>query len=772
MDKKRVFYNHFSGHCEEFHYGGCKGNKNNFFTKQNCEKECMKDPCKLPKDTGLCRAFIHKYYYNSNTGQCEEFVYGGCGGNVNRFDTREACQQKCKPNPCYQPLDAGPCEAIVIRYLYDPKSGDCKKFHYGGCKGNENNFVTYEECQQTCIKDVCEQPIKVGPCKSMIERFYYDSTAGKCERFYYGGCDGNKNNFLTKENCQKICVKDPCKLPKDTGLCRAFIHKYYYNSNTGQCEEFVYGGCGGNINRFDTREACQQKCKPNPCYQPLDAGPCEAIVIRYLYDPKSGDCKKFHYGGCKGNENNFVTYEECQQTCIKDVCEQPIKVGPCKSMIERFYYNSTAGKCERFYYGGCDGNKNNFKTAKGCQKRCVRDRCSLRPDAGPCHNKLERFYFDLETGSCRHFIYGGCFGNANRFVTVKQCEQFCIHNRCEKEMDPGVCDKNLTRFFYDSKKGRCISFSYGGCGGNSNNFKSMNLCNDACLRENTCLQQKYSGRCTAEFTRYYYDSDEGKCLEFVYGGCDGNGNNFETLSECQRTCATERMKHKNKCHLPRNRGHCYSPEERFYFNYTLESCEQFTYNGCGGNANNFLSESHCDRECKFDPCKQPIAVGSCHRREKRWYFDKRSQLCRAFYYSGCGGNNNNFESIENCEQMCVKPTCRQEMATGSCRQNMSRFYYNWNHGRCYQFTYTGCNGNENRFLSMNECMKKCTVDPCLQPLSFIGHCSEERKYFYNREFGICQAFIFNGCQSNGNIFSSAEECHKSCQHMYEIDLAR
>jgi len=35
------------------------------------------------------------FHYNTETGQCEEFIYGGCEGNANRYETVEECQQAC-----------------------------------------------------------------------------------------------------------------------------------------------------------------------------------------------------------------------------------------------------------------------------------------------------------------------------------------------------------------------------------------------------------------------------------------------------------------------------------------------------------------------------------------------------------------------------------------------------------------------------------------------------------------------------------------------------
>ena len=36
--------------------------------------------------------------------------------------------------------------------------------------------------------------------------------------------------------------------------------------------------------------------------------------------------------------------------------------------------------------------------------------------------------------------------------------------------------------------------------------------------------------------RYFHNSTSGLCEQFIYGGCEGNDNNFETLKECQERC--------------------------------------------------------------------------------------------------------------------------------------------------------------------------------------------------------------------------------------------
>lgn len=51
--------------------------------------------CALPQVVGDCDAAITRYFYNTKTVACEEFTYGGCGGNENNFATLEECEAAC-----------------------------------------------------------------------------------------------------------------------------------------------------------------------------------------------------------------------------------------------------------------------------------------------------------------------------------------------------------------------------------------------------------------------------------------------------------------------------------------------------------------------------------------------------------------------------------------------------------------------------------------------------------------------------------------------------
>ncbi|RCN36600.1 Kunitz/Bovine pancreatic trypsin inhibitor domain protein [Ancylostoma caninum] len=458
------------------------------------------------------------------------------------FDTLEECQEKCgKPEDrCSKPLERGICLASMKRYGYDTSNKKCKAFIYGGCGGNENNFETMAECRETCkdtsseeesVPDACLLPSEVGPCKGKERRFYFDQKRGKCKSFFFGGCGGNGNNFMTKAKCMETCSKhikpgteqDVCSQPIEAGPCMAMFKRYAYDNKKKNCVQFIYGGCKGNKNNFESMEECTRTCKkavPDPepeqdtCSQPIEVGPCKAMLKRYAYDNKKNKCVQFIYGGCKGNKNNFESMKECTRTCKKAVpepepeketCSQPIEAGPCKAMVKRFAYDNTKEKCVEFFYGGCKGNKNNFETMEDCTWTCEqrlpkpeleKDVCSQPITAGPCRASIPRYGYDSKKRKCVKFTYGGCKGNGNRFPTKNECEKTCKrgatettnpggeNNKCLLPIVTGPCKGKNRRYAYNNKTGKCVKFTYGGCGGNENNFRTKKDCEDACKNIN------------------------------------------------------------------------------------------------------------------------------------------------------------------------------------------------------------------------------------------------------------------------------------------------
>ncbi|XP_052766161.1 PI-actitoxin-Aeq3b-like [Mya arenaria] len=53
----------------------------------------------------------------------------------------------------------------------------------------------------------CQEPMVAGPCKGFFPRFFYNTDEGLCQKFVYGGCQGNSNNFMTQEDCEQRCIQ-------------------------------------------------------------------------------------------------------------------------------------------------------------------------------------------------------------------------------------------------------------------------------------------------------------------------------------------------------------------------------------------------------------------------------------------------------------------------------------------------------------------------------------------------------------------------------------
>jgi hypothetical protein len=86
------------------------------------------DVCALPPSAGSCDVYTQSYYFNPFHARCEPFIYGGCGGNANRFDTLQACEQRCNQSAC--PIIIPPTSPIWTC----PSSAACYYQDTTGCR--------------------------------------------------------------------------------------------------------------------------------------------------------------------------------------------------------------------------------------------------------------------------------------------------------------------------------------------------------------------------------------------------------------------------------------------------------------------------------------------------------------------------------------------------------------------------------------------------------------------------------------------------------------
>ncbi|XP_016894176.1 amyloid beta (A4) precursor protein a isoform X3 [Cynoglossus semilaevis] len=65
--------------------------------------------------------------------------------------------------------------------------------------------TTTTESVEEVVREVCWASAETGPCRAMLPRWYFDRQEDRCVQFIYGGCGGNRNNFESEEYCMSVC---------------------------------------------------------------------------------------------------------------------------------------------------------------------------------------------------------------------------------------------------------------------------------------------------------------------------------------------------------------------------------------------------------------------------------------------------------------------------------------------------------------------------------------------------------------------------------------
>uniref|UniRef100_A0A3Q4H121 BPTI/Kunitz inhibitor domain-containing protein n=1 Tax=Neolamprologus brichardi TaxID=32507 RepID=A0A3Q4H121_NEOBR len=167
--------------------------------------------CQLPADIGnQCKKYATAWFFDTNVGACSRFWYGGCGGNANRFRTEYECFQTCG-NQRKSRLHTNCPDALLLTCQYFLLSVRTRRPvrspHRCSTAQTSVHVEMFLISVSFCPPDSCVLPQDQGSCDNYTMMWFFDAAQKECARFWYGGCGGNKNRFLTQEECQMKRVR-------------------------------------------------------------------------------------------------------------------------------------------------------------------------------------------------------------------------------------------------------------------------------------------------------------------------------------------------------------------------------------------------------------------------------------------------------------------------------------------------------------------------------------------------------------------------------------
>lgn len=204
----------------------------------------------------------------------------GGGGERCERDADGACQRVCEPVAPVEcrPADCGAQPATECpadtREAFEcvPDEAEARCVWQVECMPVGRTACRPDDCGPMPPGEACGAgTVAVSECREIRDQceWYFACEPVGCQPADCGAadyaepeCDFVVECVTSDLGCdwRVTCRDATCTLPWDPGPCDEAVRAWWFNPESGACEQQTYGGCEGNLNRFASMRACREAC--------------------------------------------------------------------------------------------------------------------------------------------------------------------------------------------------------------------------------------------------------------------------------------------------------------------------------------------------------------------------------------------------------------------------------------------------------------------------------------------------------------------------------